>query len=212
MSFDTAQDLIKCLQNFKSNVDLFGLAERKDLGCLTRIVRIKNTFKNFAKLNDGNNNNDDDNMSQYTYADIKVNVLIEYRGTKMIGEIQFILNWMLNAKKLGHTLYGFSRNEEYMQQLSNLFYNNTYMFDDGDKKDDQDDKDDLNRQFANEMRAMVINKNFEKLEKMLLFASKNKIQQLNKYQLKEQLTHHKWDKGLKLYQSAISSCQKSSEK
>ena len=192
MTFETAQDLLKCLGSFKSNVNVSGLRSDRPLGCLTKIVRIKNSFKNLPKLSDidiNQTNNNSINMSQFTYADVKVNVLIECRGTKMIGEIQFLLNWMLKAKKLGHTLYGFSRNKEYMVQLSHLFYNNH-------SKNNKES-------FSQELRAMIITQNFEKLEKMLLFDSDDKLKQLKQFEFEKHLIEHKWTKGLQLYQATL---------
>ena len=63
-----------------------------------------------------------DNISKYNCCDIKLNVLIEYKNIRLIGEIQFLLNWMLNAKKLGHSLYGYVRNYDLIKQISMLYY------------------------------------------------------------------------------------------
>ena len=174
------------VQRWGSRKDLD--ARYKPLGCLTKIIRIKNGFKNL-----GNVDINGGDLSKFTYADMKISVLIECRGTKMIGEIQCLLNWMLEAKKLGHTLYGFNRNREYMKQLSKLFYNNG----------NNDNNDNNNENREREIMSVVTNKNFEKLETLLLFASTSKLQQLKKSPLEKQLRNSKWKKGIDLYQSTL---------
>ena len=82
--------------------------------CIKYILRIKNGFNNESnrfKEIDG-------------YRDIKFNVLIEYKGTRLIGEIQFLLKSMLKVKKMQHALYTFVRNEDYYEQL--LSFDNKY--------------------------------------------------------------------------------------
>ena len=68
-------------------------------GIVIDIVRIKNGFKHIPKWQ---------NLNDYGYCDIKFNVIIrdpvcsEY---SMIGEIQWLLEWLNKAKKIGHKLY-----------------------------------------------------------------------------------------------------------
>ena len=64
-------------------------AMEKHNGCVKLIVRVKNDFVNI-----------DDECSSlplnlFNYCDIKCNVLLEYNKTRLIGEIQFILSFMV---------------------------------------------------------------------------------------------------------------------
>ena len=54
--------------------------------CIIKIIRIKNGFIGL--------NGNLSNLSDYDYADIKMNVLIEFKQMKMIAEIQFLLKFM----------------------------------------------------------------------------------------------------------------------
>ena len=65
---------------------------------------------------------DDGKLKQYRYRDIKCNVLIEYQKKRIIGEIQFILKFMLNAKKRDHKVYELKRKDELFHSLHKQFY------------------------------------------------------------------------------------------
>ena len=55
--------------------------------CIIKIIRIKNGFIGLnSKLS---------NLNNYDYADIKMNVLIEFNKMRMIAEIQFLLKFMV---------------------------------------------------------------------------------------------------------------------
>ena len=68
-------------------------------GCIKKVLRIKNGYDY------GKNKNLKD--TDIEYRDIKVNVLVcnQDKTKQIIGEIQFLLNFMLSAKKLGHSVY-----------------------------------------------------------------------------------------------------------
>ena len=68
-------------------------------------MRVKNGFLNFQNCESCHNNN----LTDFNYQDVKLNVLIEYKNTRVIGEIQFILSFMLKAKKMGHSIYSFNK-------------------------------------------------------------------------------------------------------
>ena len=70
---------------------------KAELSCVKDILRIKNGFKNILNWK---------NKYDCQYVDIKLNLLIcNKNGNSIIGEIQFLLSWLLNAKKMGHKLY-----------------------------------------------------------------------------------------------------------
>ena len=60
------------------------------------------------------------NINEFNYTDIKMNVLIECNEMSIIGEIQFLLSFMLEAKKIGHSFYAFQRKQEYFEKLNQL--------------------------------------------------------------------------------------------
>ena len=55
-----------------------------------------------------------------------MNVLIEFNKMRLIAEIQFLLSFMLEAKKLGHAFYAFQRKKEYYENLYKLNNYNNY--------------------------------------------------------------------------------------
>ena len=80
-------------------------------GCIRAVFRVKNMFCECKKWQ---------NLADYSYADIKMNVLVETSNYKMIAEIQFLAKFMLKAKKMGHIFYGFVRNDIALNQIKNL--------------------------------------------------------------------------------------------
>ena len=61
--------------------------------CVIKIMRIKNGFKNNVLWN---------SFEDCEYVDVKVNVLIYDKFSKQsqVAEIQFLLKWLLHAKKV----------------------------------------------------------------------------------------------------------------
>lgn len=106
--FDTVENLISGLNEFMNFIDDGATIVDKNNNnqereiCIKQIVRVKNGFSSIpnqvmqAKLN------------VYDYRDIKLNVIIEHKGIRLIGEIQLLLKFMLIAKKKGHSIYGMS--------------------------------------------------------------------------------------------------------
>ena len=56
----------------------------------------------------------------YQYADIKLNILMEYNAHSMIVECQFLLRFMQNAKSEGHQLYEITRKSDFINDMSNI--------------------------------------------------------------------------------------------
>ncbi len=56
----------------------------------------------------------------FSYADIKANVLVELDRTSMVCEVQFLMNWMIAAKKRGHSIYEVQRNLEFVENVHTL--------------------------------------------------------------------------------------------
>ena len=51
----------------------------------------------------------------YQYADIKLNILMDYNAMSMIVEVQFLLKFMQDTKRAVHTLYEVTRNGDFIQ-------------------------------------------------------------------------------------------------
>lgn len=86
----------------------------KDAGVVVDVLRIKNGFeaiKNWKTWQDCG------------YVDIKLNILISDGRHAIIGEIQFLLKWLLDFKKRGHKLYGVKRRSPVVNEVSKKFYN-----------------------------------------------------------------------------------------
>ena len=59
--------------------------KEKELFCVTKILRIKNTFGGLVDKDSQQDGNI--KMAKFEYADIKINVLIEADGKAIIGEV-----------------------------------------------------------------------------------------------------------------------------
>lgn len=53
-------------------------------------------------------------------------MLVEHNNIGVVAEVQFLLEWLLMAKQLGHSLYGYKRNREFVyQSLDNISENSS---------------------------------------------------------------------------------------
>ena len=120
--FDTVSDLIIAYKKFWEEFGgLNSLNKRK--GCIKGIVRVKNGFFRFRRL--AAKSMEGVPLSEFDYSDIKFNILIQHKKTRLIGEIQFLLDFMLTAKKMGHAIYKFLRKEEFYSKLNKLMMDDT---------------------------------------------------------------------------------------
>ena len=84
-----------CVDSSKDLINLLKIViERIDKGdtCLKRVLRIKNMFVNNKKHY---GNNDDNNDWLYRYADLKLNILMEWENRSLIVECQFLVGTRL---------------------------------------------------------------------------------------------------------------------
>ena len=113
-------------ENHLMNAKKTGKEDNKQqLHCITKILRIKNTFRELISKDSTNNTNDRNDkkeiqMSKFEYADIKINVLIsnEDGSIQIIGETQWLLNMMQNV--CGYflsALFCFPFKQTFLQQL-----------------------------------------------------------------------------------------------
>ena len=117
-------DFVRCSATFDSVGALYAtlnsfikyVTQDKRSRIIIDIVRVKNGFNQVLNWQ---------NSRDCGYCDLKLNVIIYNKDTKRstIGEIQFLLKWLLKAKKMGHKLYGIKRRSQFIQSNANLVYN-----------------------------------------------------------------------------------------
>ena len=108
VTLNTFEELASLIEQLATKV------KRNEAGCIKQILRIKNGY------NYGKNKNLGD--ADYTYRDVKVNVLISDQDNRkqLIGEIQFLLEYMLIAKKLNHSVYTVFRRQEFVDNVKRI--------------------------------------------------------------------------------------------
>ena len=81
-------------------------------------MRIKNGFKNILEW-------DSSRLSSYNYVDLKMNVIFNNKNNteSQIVEIQFLLDFLLHAKKIGRKYYGIKRKDVQVHSVGNIMYN-----------------------------------------------------------------------------------------
>ena len=107
VEFQNVKDMVKGLNKFRVLIE--NETDDKRKGCIDKIVRIKNMFNDIVSWKD---------VKDYGYCDVKFNCIIKIGKYKMLVEIQFLIDFMSLAKKIGHIFYGFVRNEDLYVKLS----------------------------------------------------------------------------------------------
>ena len=144
---------------------------------ILKIVRIKNGFKNVSSKM---------SIEEFNYADIKMNLLIEYNDKRIIGEIQFLLKFMLNAKKIGHSYYSFYRKKEYYEKLDKI--NNSLM--------------NNHNVIENVLKTQILSQNKNVFSKILHLLMKNeKLHLIKNSNILKKLQQSQWKKGEAIFQS-----------
>ena len=186
-------DLVRCSVSFENPIDMINglnqfiqfIRHSEDKKCITKILRIKNMFKSF--------NSNINRLSTYTYCDIKLNVLIETHKYKMIGEIQFILSFMLEAKKMGHIFYGYVRNYDLYHQIHEITKSSN-----------------VNeiKQLHSKLKSIIVKKNYPALVRFVLFGQLAKLNDDKNRDIVRKLielcSKNNWEKGLILLKNCIS--------
>ena len=94
--FDSVSDMYQCINKFVAFINDSNNSNNNDTDCcVTDIVRLKNGFNNILNWQ---------NIMDCEYCDVKANVVIYDASSNisMIGEIQFLVNWIEMAKKIGY--------------------------------------------------------------------------------------------------------------
>ena len=124
-------DYLRCSVTFKTPKDLLDAVDyaidaitSDKIESISKIIRIKNGFENILNWNS-------DKLSDYNYVDLKMNVVFNSKNKNecQIVEIQFLLNFLLKAKKIGHKYYGIKRKDVEVHSVSNMLYNTNNNYD-----------------------------------------------------------------------------------
>ena len=119
---------------------------------------------------------DKNNLNSYTYCDIKLNAFFTNEICSLIGEIIFMLDFMVDAKKLGHIFYSFVRNEDIYRDISKRII--------------------YNLKQEKEIESIILRKDYKLLIDYLLFGELDKNKDnINSTQLLKICKLSKWAKG-----------------
>ena len=113
VTFGSCGDLLKAVKAFIDIVSNNNHHSISNETCVIDVLRLKNGFNEILDWNDINDAN---------YVDLKLNVLIHdsFTNINIIGEIQCLLKWLLDAKKFGHKVYNIVRRKEFLDNVSSL--------------------------------------------------------------------------------------------
>ena len=206
--FKTSKDLVNAIKIFKKMVS------NNKCKSIREIKRVKNGFNIFNNL-DCTDDSSDTNLSSFMYRDVKFNVLIQYKQSAIVGEVQMMLEFMLQAKKIGHSvyrysvfcvsycycascvylchaivlnfLYSFVRNEDYYKEVSSYL---------------------TSKLDTNTLYPVIISRNMTLFANMLLNCNsydKDEFFIKEKDQIVVFLKEANWKKGLKLFNLYINS-------
>ena len=188
-------DLVRCSIVFNNSKDMLiginkfvNLVKDNQVQYIKHILRCKNGFKDFKNIKMGKNGNNNNNgLSNIDYRDIKFNVLIEYNGIKLIGEIQFLLSLMLIGKKKGHSVYSFVRNKTH-------YYSSHKIVNSNNNNDDY---------IIQLLFQYILLKNLSKFYNLLLnlnhFNKKYVLNSENQNRILKFLKENDWKKGEKIF-------------
>ncbi len=106
----------RCAMTFPTCTDLLASAKK-----LTQVIESKKTpIKEIIRIKNSLAKNEKKRVEEkvYRYGDVKMNVLVVGgRGKAMICEVQFLLQFMKDAKSQGHSLYEVSRREQFVSDV-----------------------------------------------------------------------------------------------
>ena len=199
VQFDTIEDLLKACDAFNDIFDKKIGKVKDDLGlniCILGICRIKNGFVNIS------DESWKSALNEFTYYDIKFNVAIDMQAvdtknsqnrsarmdnnsSSLIGEIQFIVKFMLDAKKMGHSIYSFVRKKDLFDKICNKLEN------------ESNNKQEIEKN----IKQMIISQNLTQFSLFFQIFSENEKDFVlnNKEMILNFLKENKWNKGTKLF-------------
>ena len=148
--------------------------ENNKIECLSKILRIKNGFNEILTWN---------SATDAGYRDIKINCVFvnkENSGTQIV-EIQFLADFLVTAKKMGHKYYAIKRQETYIDSIDHLIYDNNNDYEN----------------FKTKINTIISDNDLDKMSKCLFFQP-NLVLSIIKYK-KPLLSHIGSDKQYRMY-------------
>ena len=113
MTYEDSESLLIGLNSFVKQIN------DNKIDCFKAILRCKNGFQNVLTWK---------TFEDAEYCDLKLNLLFCSRNNdkieSQIVEVQFLLKFLLKAKKLGHKYYGIKRRKIFIDSVSNMAYYN----------------------------------------------------------------------------------------
>ena len=96
--------------------------EKNKIESISQILRIKNGFNNILGWK---------SEKDYNYVDLKMNVIFNNKSKTecQIVELQFLLDFLLKAKKMGHKYYGIKRKDVEINSVCSIMYNRNNNYD-----------------------------------------------------------------------------------
>lgn len=157
-------------------------------GCILTVLRIQNGF---SRLKNYDINNILNNMDKLEYCDLKVNVLVDFNNIRLVGEIQFVLSWMIHVKKSRHKLDEFARKQAYYNQMNKMAV--------ASSSRDESLKSGIN--------YIIVTQNYDRLSNLLLYFDSNEKDFMlnNQKYIRKLMVDSQWSKGVKLFDCTISS-------
>ena len=184
--FDTIDDLICGCKKFENIIN----SNRKNNNeyCISSIIRMKNGFNEmFGNTSEASLKSL--SLDKFGYCDIKYNVLISgaNKNGGLIGEVQFLVKYMLDAKKMGHSSYSFVRKQDLFEKIHQKCENNSV------------------KSMENILNRMIVTQNLSQFSLFLENMNNNesKYVESNCKLLMLFLTQNQWTKGIKLLQGYV---------
>ena len=125
-------DYLRCSITFETPKELLDAVEfvikevtNNKIKSISKILRIKNGFNSIISKWDR------ENISSYNYVDLKMNVIFNNKNKteSQIVELQFLLDFLIKAKKMGHKYYGIKRKDVQINSVGNIMYNRNNNYD-----------------------------------------------------------------------------------
>ena len=97
LTFDNAKDMMESIDKFEK------LIKQDKGGCIRSIIRRKNSFviyddlilKKAKTIEDRTRLVQSLPLNKFKYCDLKLNVVIDHKGRAIIGEIQFLIKYVI---------------------------------------------------------------------------------------------------------------------
>ena len=122
-------DFLRCSVTYKNvshllqNINQFvKKINNNEINCISKILCVKNGFKDILTWNRSSNNY----LNDCQYIDVKFYLLFNGKSNtgSMIVEVRFLLEFLINAKKMGHKYYAIKQKAIYIDSIESVIYKN----------------------------------------------------------------------------------------